>query len=127
MYTMLNGKNKVKGLYKDNVLVATWDKHMDALDLERNIANHVGDNELTEVDSDVMDVQSFPALLKAPEPFFTEAVLEEVLVEMAAADPEVFVAAPVVLEPLAEIAPGFVHPGRGQTVFEMLEAIRRMA
>ena len=88
---MLNGKNKVKGLYKDNTLVATWDKQMDPSDLSKAIANHVKENSLTEVDSDVEHVQSFPELLvpkgtvvaleSVVEPVVTPVVTPVVVVE----------------------------------------------
>ena len=92
---MLNGKNKVKGLYKDGTLVATWDKSMDPSDLQKAIASHVKESPLTEVLSEVEHVQSFPECWKAPEPEPTpEPVLDVVPAPVVEAAKEIAKAGP---------------------------------
>ena len=100
---MLNGKNQVKGLYKDNTLVATWDRLMDPSDLTKAIANHVKEDTLTEVDSDVTNVQSFPEFLVQPEVAKEVATPEPVVVPEPAPAPPV--AAPEPAKAVAKAGP----------------------
>ena len=63
--TIVHGKNSVKGIYKDGVLVATQDKGCSLQDLEDCVKQHGGDNpEVVDTDSTCGNVLEMPSKLK---------------------------------------------------------------
>ena len=67
--TIVHGKNSVKGIYKDGVLVATQDKGCSLQDLEDCVQQHGGNNpyEVVDTDSTCGNVLEMPSKLK-PKP-----------------------------------------------------------
>lgn len=66
--TIVHGKNSVKGIYKDNVLVATQDKGCSLQELEDCIQQHGGDKpKIIDTDSTCGNVLEMPSNLK-PKP-----------------------------------------------------------
>ena len=63
--TIVHGKNSVKGIYKDGVLVATQDKGCSLQDLEDCVKQHGGNNlEVVDTDSTCGNVLEMPSKLK---------------------------------------------------------------
>ena len=75
--TIVHGKNSVKGIYKNGVLVATQDKGCSLQDLEDCVKQHGGDNpEVVDTDSTCGNVLEMPSKLV---PVVTKPMIKEIL------------------------------------------------
>ena len=75
-YLLISCPNELKGLYIDNLLVATYDHTMAPKDLETQMKLRVGESTLEEGSAEWEHSWQFPESLRAPEP---EPVVEPVV------------------------------------------------